>query len=123
MKRNIINCIIMLYLILCIVGCEDKPQTLNEAPSTTTTSTTASSTTTESTTTNIIIKDSTTTSSRKTTTSTTSTTTTTTKRTTTIKKTTVWKDDKNGTKIPGYKLCDSDNVCKCYLSNGTPREC
>lgn len=124
MKKLIFSILIISLMIL--TGCEDKPKTLNDEPSTTTTINTK-----ESTTTSITTKDITTTSSRKTTSTTKKNTTSTSSTSTTVSKTTKKifitskVIDKNNVQsyISGYKLCDDEKECICYFDGKKPYKC
>lgn len=133
MKKNILKGIFMLTMIICLTGCNDKPQTLNEEPSKTSSTTTTSTSTSKTNNTTASKEDDTTTTSKKTTSTTTSTTTsfkTTQVRTTshwnqtTTKRYIIYKDGQTGQNgVDYYKDCDEDNKCRCTKGNGASIEC
>lgn len=133
MKRKILKGILMLTMIICLTGCNDKPQTLSEEPSTTSSTTTTSTSTiaNKDDDTSTTFKKSTSTTKKSTTTTTTTTSSfkttqvrTTSHGITTTKRYIVYKKGETGQNgVDYYKDCYEDNICKCTKGDGTSIEC
>ncbi len=119
MKKHLFSLCIIVFT-FCLVGCDNKVQTLNEESVTTASTSTTTSTTISTTTT----KENISTTTTNKTTNTTKKSTTTTKAPLIIPTTKRYKinsDEKHN--YDYYKYCDENNNCKCTKTDGTPIDC